>query len=36
MRIYGGKVHDYIGMDLDYLLHGEVSTIMENYAADTI
>ena len=36
LRISRGKVHDYLGMDLDYSLQVEVSVRIGKYAADTI
>ena len=36
MRISIGKVHDYLGMDLDCSVQGGVSAKMEKYVSDTI
>ena len=36
MRFYRGKVHDYPGMELYYLVHGEVSARMGKYAEETV
>lgn len=36
MRIYRGKVHDYLGMYLYYLLPREISVRIEKYMSDTI
>ena len=31
MRISGGKVHEYLGMTLDYSVDGEVEIRMDDY-----
>ena len=36
MRIYRGKLHDYLGMDLDYLAQGGGIIYIEKHAAKTI
>ena len=36
MHISRVKVHDYLGMDLDYSIQGEVSVRIDKYVASTI